>query len=122
MPDLCALFCVYLVCIIPTHGSIEYEFKFLIAVLGFLGLLFPALRKTASLWFCLTIVLAANLYFSYTHAANHYFLTIYISFMLGTKCLLEKLGKTPSFNSARGLLAVVFCFATFHKIQSPYFR
>jgi hypothetical protein len=122
LPDLRAMYCIYLVCIVPTHNSIEYEIKFLVAVLGFLGLMFPALRNKASLWFCLTLVLATNLFFSYTSTANHFFLTIYVAFLLAVTCVIEARGGKPSFNMARVLMAVVFSFATFHKIQSAYFR
>lgn len=121
-PDFRALFCLYLICIVSTHDYIEIEVKIITALLSFLGLLFPVLRSKASLWFCFTPVLASQLISSYATVANHYFLTIYTALMLGTMCLIESRDEKPSVNMARGLLAVVFGFATFHKIQSSYFR
>ena len=115
------LFLVFLLVLCPTHGRITDLISVEIVVLATFGLLVPRLVRRWEYWVVLAALLTVNLWYSFQHAANHYFLTIYTCLALAAITWLQSRGQAPRINLPRALLIITFGFAGFHKVISEYF-
>ena len=112
---------VYLVVLVATHDGITDEVRFGVAVLSLFAIVVPGVTRWSACWLAATLLLAADLFYSYSHAANHYYLTIYILAILTLETYRRGRGEELAFNLPRALLIVVFGLAILQKAISPYF-
>ena len=114
------LFLIWLICVLTTHNILE-PVQIIGFILCFVGLFSAQLISNPRFWYILGTVLVLNQIERYFHAANHYWLSIYITFAIGIYHHTQNRDDI-SFNVFRYLFIVVFGFATFYKIKSSFFR
>ena len=112
---------VYLVVLVATHGGITDPVRFGVAFLSLFAIVVPAVTRWPAYWLAVTLLLAADLLYSYAHTANHYYLTIYTLAILTLETYRRARGCELAFNLSRALLIVVFGLAILQKAISPYF-
>jgi hypothetical protein len=112
---------VYMVVLVATHDGMTDPVKLGVACLSLVAIIVPAVTWWAAYWLTVTLLLAADLTYSYSHAANHYYLTIYTLAILSLETHRRTRGEQLAFNLPRVLLMVVFGLAAAQKAISPYF-
>ncbi len=112
---------VYLVVLVATHDGISNVVRFGVAFLSLFAIVVPPVTRWPAYWLAVTLLLAADLLYSYAHAANHYYLTIYALAILALETYRRSRGDELAFNLPRALLIVVFGLAILQKAISPYF-
>ena len=112
---------VYLVVLVATHGGVTDAVRFGVAFLSLFAIVVPPVTRWSAYWLAVTLLLAADLVYSYSHAANHYYLTIYTLAILTLDTYRKSRGDDLAFNLPRAVLIVVFGLAFLQKAISPYF-
>jgi len=115
------LFLSYVLILAATHDGVIEPVRAWVTLIVLAGLLLPALAESWRYWFSLAFTLSLNLVPYYAYAANHYWLTVYVTVCFALQKYRAEQGRAPSLNVPRGLLAIVFGFATLQKLLSSYF-
>jgi len=112
---------IYLITISATHPAIFIGIRFLLAGACILGIFaFSSIPKKL-FWLVVVLLLIGSLFRSYFYSSNHYFLAIYTSLFLFLYHLKKDSNVSTGINFPRALLTIVFFFAAFQKLISPYF-
>jgi hypothetical protein len=90
--------------------------------LAIAGLLVRELTSGYRFWLLLLVGLSLNVIWNYADAANHYYLTLYAAGFFAIEKYRQRHNTEPAINLPRGLLLIVFGFATLQKLWTPYFR
>ncbi|MGH7794634.1 MAG: hypothetical protein ACREQ2_07025 [Candidatus Binatia bacterium] len=116
--SLALLFAIFILSLTATYTLATDFTRVWTGFLAVAGLANHALFFRRAYWFSMTLALALNLFYRYEIAANHYFLSVYVSALFavwvapdGTRFV--KVGGT--------LLALVMVFAVVGKLLSPYY-
>ena len=107
------LFLLWLICVLTTHNIIQ-PVQIIGFIICFAGLFSSRLLREPGYWLFLGGILFLNQFENYFYAANHYWLSIYVTFGISIYHYLSK-RKDITFNVFRYLFIVVFGFATFYK-------
>lgn len=116
-----SLFLSFLLVLTATHEGVLDPVRVWAAMIAVAGLVVPGLAERSRYWFALAFTLALNLFFFYEDAANHFWVTFYTALYFALDSYRREGGREPSLNIPRGLLAIVFGFATLQKLLSTYF-
>ncbi len=113
-----SLFLIFLLALCATHHQVFTGVRVCVGFMAIAGLTFPKLASREPYWLAISWALFLNLIPNYSTAANHYWLTVYVSFaiLIG---ITQK--NSPKYNLFRCLLIIVFGLATVQKLISPYF-
>ncbi len=114
-------FLLYILVICATHGGIETGVRMWGAALATIAMLVPELTRRYVFWLLLLLGLSLNLVWNYADAANHYYVTLYVTGFFAVEQYRHARGSEPAINLPRGLLLIVFGFATLQKLWTPYF-
>jgi hypothetical protein len=115
---LAVLFAVFILSLAATHTVAIVATRVCTAFLAIAGLAFQWLLLSRAYWFSMTLALMLNLPFRYETAANHYFLTVYVS---GLFAVWVAPGGARLVKVGGMLIALVMVFAVVGKLLSPYY-
>lgn len=118
MRSLAVLFAILILSLAATHTVAIDVTRVWTGFLAIAGLANHGLLLSRTYWFSMTLALTLNLIYRYETAANHYFLTAYVSALFAVwvapdGARLVKVGGM--------LIALVMVFAVVGKLLSPYF-
>ena len=115
---LAALFAIFILSLAATYKDATDFARVWTGFLAVAGLANHELFFKRAYWLSMTLALALNLIYRYEIAANHYFLTVYVSALFAVWVAPEG---ARLMNFGGKLLALVMVFAVVGKLLSPYF-
>ena len=115
------IFAVFLLVLCATHFGVLLGVRAWVAFFAILGILSPRIMERPLYWVTIAFTLALDLIPNYPSAANHYWLTLYVSIYFLISSLRLEQNQPVAFNVPRALLVVTFGVAGLQKVISSYF-
>ncbi len=116
-----ALFLLYLMGECATDSRYKLVIRLAILFAGATGIVWPAPRQWPLYWLGLTALLCVNVAAFYDQAANHHFLTVYVSAFFLVDSVARQRDRSLPINVPRAFLVLTFGFAMFQKFLSEFF-